>query len=103
MALVAKGYEASTVLEQKLGGEHDQNIAAICRRESRIVVTLDTDFGDIRAYPPSSYPGIIVLRLKRQDKVHVIEVFERLIPLIEREDLAGNLWIVEEGRVRIRT
>jgi predicted nuclease of predicted toxin-antitoxin system len=35
MALVAKGYEASTVLEQKLGGEHDQNIAAICRRESQ--------------------------------------------------------------------
>jgi hypothetical protein len=29
-------------------------------------------------------------------------VFGRILPLIEREPLARHLWIVEEGRVRIR-
>jgi hypothetical protein len=36
------------------------------------LVTLDTDFCDIRKYSPQDYHGLIVLRLKRQDKPHVL-------------------------------
>jgi len=51
------GHDAATVIEQHLGGQHDPDIAAVCRKEARAVVTLDTDFADIRTYPPEQYAG----------------------------------------------
>jgi predicted nuclease of predicted toxin-antitoxin system len=96
------GYEAATVLEQGLGGGADARIASVCQQEGRALVTLDTDFADIRSYPPGEYPGLIVLRLKRQDKLHVLEIIGRLKETLLSEALEGYLWIVEEGRVRIR-
>lgn len=48
------------------------------------------------------FPGLIVLRLHRQDKPHVLEVIDRLIPMLSSEPLEHLLWIVEEMRLRIR-
>ena len=45
----------------------------------------------------------VVLRLHRQDKRHVLEVIEHLIPLLSSVPLEHLLWIVEETRVRIRS
>ena len=56
------GYAAVTVLEQRRGGSADVLLAALCQRESRVLVTLDMDFADIGAYPPAESPGLIVLR-----------------------------------------
>jgi hypothetical protein len=66
------------------------------------MVTLDTHFANIRAYPPENYSGLIVLRLARQDKPHVLEVIRRLLTLFSSETLVGKLWIVDEKRVRVR-
>ena len=45
-------------------------------------MTLDKDFSDIRAYPPSRFAG--------------------LVRAVEDTDLQGQLWIVEEARIRVR-
>jgi hypothetical protein len=60
------------------------------------------DFASIRAYPPADFPGLIVLRLRRQDKPHVLDVLARLVQVLRAELLEGTLWIVEEDRIRIR-
>lgn len=65
-------------------------------------MTLDLDFADIRTYPPDEHPGLIVLRVFRQDKAHVIDVFRRTLNAVGHEPLEGRLWIVEERRIRIR-
>jgi len=96
------GYDAVTVFEQHLEGSPDSDIASACQAEGRALITLDIDFADIRAYPPAQFPGLIVLRLHRQDKPHVLGVIERLIPLLSSEPLEHLLWIVEETRLRIR-
>ena len=96
------GFDAATVLEQALGGCPDKDLAEICKREGRALVTLDLDFANILAYPPGNYPGIIVLRLDRQDRTEVIRALERLIPILGHESLAGHQWIVDERQVRIR-
>ncbi|MDP3112136.1 MAG: DUF5615 family PIN-like protein [Thermodesulfovibrionales bacterium] len=101
--LLAKaGYDAKTVNDQQLQGSKDPVLINICKSEKRVLVTLDTDFSDIRAYPPEEFSGIIVLRVKIQAKHHVIKVFQNIIPLINRESLVNHLWIVEETKVRIR-
>jgi len=96
------GHDAITVTDQQLGGKPDSTIATICQQEHRALVTIDTDFADIRIYPPKEFRGLIVIRLKQQDKPHVLEVLQRLIPVFPDEPLEEHLWIVEEDRIRIR-
>jgi predicted nuclease of predicted toxin-antitoxin system len=95
------GHNAVTVLEQNVGGKPDSHIGEVCQKEKRALITLDTDFSDIRTYPPNKFHGLIVLRLKRQDKPYVLSVVSRLINILLKEPLQRHLWIVEEGRVRI--
>ncbi|WP_437572152.1 DUF5615 family PIN-like protein [Sorangium sp. So ce542] len=96
------GHDASTVLAQGLGGHPDPDIAAVCAAEGRALLTLDVDFANVRRYSPSSYRGLIVMRLARQDKLYVLAIVRRLLALLEREQVDGRLWIVEEERVRVR-
>lgn len=96
------GHDAVTVGEEGVGGRPDAAIASLVRREERVLVTLDLDFSDMRAYLPEHNAGLVVLRLNRQDKPHVLQVIARLIPVFSREEPKGHLWIVEEDQVRIR-
>jgi predicted nuclease of predicted toxin-antitoxin system len=99
----AAGHDALAVPQQLLGGQPDPNVAAVYRSEGRAVVTLDLDFADIRLYPPTDYPGIVVFRLARLDKHKVLAALKRLISVLNQEQLAGKLWIAEETRIRIRS
>ncbi len=100
--LCAAGHDAATVFEEHLSGRPEAHIASVCQREQRALVTLDTDFADLLAYPPNQYPGLIVLRVRQQSKPHVLAVIHHLMPMLSTEPLDAHLWIVEEDRVRIR-
>lgn len=95
-------HDAVTVIDQRLRGADDSLIIDTCSQEGRALVTLDLDFADIRAYPPQQFLGLMVLRVHRQDKRHLIAIFRRVIPLLEQESVEHHLWIIEETRVRIR-
>jgi len=75
------GHSGSTAVEEGLGGSSDQAIAEQCRVEGLVLVTLDIGFADIGAYAPSDYLGLIVMRLKHQDKQAISKVVTRLIGL----------------------
>jgi len=72
------GHDVTSVSAQGLGGDRDAVIAAVCAEENRTLITADTDFADIRAYPPGDSPGIIVLRLGSQRKDHVLRAIRQL-------------------------
>ncbi len=95
------GYDALTVSDQNLSGITDPEIISICNSEERALISFDLGFANIQAYPPENLPGLIVVRLKSQDKRHVPEVFSQFISTLLDEPVAGNLWIVEENRIRI--
>ena len=96
------GHDAVTVLEQGLTGARDSALASVCMREGRAIVTFDTDFADIRTYPPHAFPGLVVFRLENQTRDHVLEIGTRLLKVLSDADLSGQLWIVEESRIRVR-
>lgn len=62
------GFPADTVDQEHLSGSEDIVLFARCVLKERILVTLDLDFANIRANPPGSHAGIVVLRSKSQDK-----------------------------------
>ncbi|OGV68563.1 MAG: hypothetical protein A2283_19870 [Lentisphaerae bacterium RIFOXYA12_FULL_48_11] len=96
------GHDAVSVLDQRLGGHPDMDIAAICKSESRVLITLDTDFGNILSYPPHEFAGIIVIRTDDQSKNRVLDFIHRIINVLRSESPHGHLWIIEHNRIRIR-
>lgn len=66
--LIRVGHDAKTVIDQQLRGIKDPFLVDTCKTENRIFVTLDTDFSDMRTYPPHEFSGIIVLRVGSQAK-----------------------------------
>jgi predicted nuclease of predicted toxin-antitoxin system len=102
MELRREGHDVRSAIEQGLGGGNDGDLLAACRAERRILVTLDVDFGDVRAYPPANEAGIWVLRPTSQSIGGVLNALRGAMDLLAVESAANRLWIVQSGRVRIR-
>jgi predicted nuclease of predicted toxin-antitoxin system len=100
--LRAAGWECDTVLDEALGGAEDPEVGARCQAEGRVLFTLDLDFADIRAYPPSAYAGIVVFRPATPSRDGVLALLTLLIPMLQSGWVEHRLWIVEPGRVRVR-
>jgi len=96
------GFDAATVAEQILSGADDSMLFERCRTEGRVPVTLDLDFANVQAYPPGSHSGIAVVRSNSQDKVTLISILKRTIPVLIRRPPEHQLWIVEPDRICYR-
>jgi predicted nuclease of predicted toxin-antitoxin system len=73
------GHDAVTIYDEKLGGADDDEISPVFQAEGRAFMTFDLGFSDIRNYPRSTYSGLVVFRLKSQDKLHVLDVCKRFL------------------------
>lgn len=100
--LTQLGHDVHTARQESLHGKPDDQIAAAARRESRILLTLDSDFANILLYPPREYPGIIFLKLARQDNASVLRSLARPVELLKQYEIAGRLWVVTENDIRMR-
>jgi predicted nuclease of predicted toxin-antitoxin system len=96
------GYDAKTVSAEKLSGANDSQLFERCQAESRILITLDLDFADLYAYPPSSSAGIVVLRPRAQDTRTILSLLKRMIVVMAEKTPQRQLWIVEPDRIRFR-
>lgn len=101
-ALRALRHDVETVVAEGLSGSSDPAVLAACNSEARVLVTLDLDFADIRAYPPGSHHGIWVLRPARQGFQNVLNLVLAGVRLAATERAEGQLWVVDEFRIRIR-
>jgi predicted nuclease of predicted toxin-antitoxin system len=100
--LKGAGFDAHSVGDENLTGANDEVVADASRSEDRILVTLDLDFANIRAYLPGEHAGIVVLRVKHQDKHTVLIHLRRLTTALARRSPSGELWIVDGNRIRFR-
>ena len=87
-----------------LRGSKDAEVASYARSHDLCLITGDYDFADIRNYPPSMYPGIIVIHPQRNATApEILRIVEALFKRQELlSNLAGKLAVVEPGRVRVR-
>jgi predicted nuclease of predicted toxin-antitoxin system len=99
---VQAGWICDTVIDEGLRGAADARVAEACRADARVLFTLDLDFADIRTYPPSEFPGIVVLRPAAPSRRQIVEMIVRVLPVLAAEWRPKQLWVVEPGRVRVR-
>ena len=95
-------FDVHTVHDEHMSGAVDDDIYQVCIHEKRILITLDLDFSDIRAYTPKESSGIIVIRTKKHDRHTLISILTRLFEVLTADGISQKLWIVEENRIRIR-
>lgn len=96
------GHDVESVYSENIQGCSDQVLMMKCQEEGRVLISLDNDFSDIIAYPPEKTEGIIVLRTKEQSKEAALKVVRNLLPRLAEKFFPGQLWIVDENRIRIR-
>ena len=99
---VERGHAAETALEEGLAGASDERLAEDARKEERLLVTLDRGFADIRAYPPGSHPGIVVLRLPDQRPRLIDAAIRALLAQYDLSDLRGCTVVVQPTAIRLR-
>ncbi len=100
--LGAHGWDVHDVHEEGLAATLDAIIRAACEREDRILVTLDTDFADVRLVDAVTSPGVILLRPPDQSIKATVSCLEGAVRLLATESPKGALWLVEPERVRVR-
>ncbi len=100
--LIAAGHDVATVPSERIESIADSDLIDRCRAEQRCLVTLDLGFANPLIFLPSRYAGIAVLRLPAKPSVVDLTTLMRtLVDAIAKEEIAGKLWIVEVGRVRV--
>jgi predicted nuclease of predicted toxin-antitoxin system len=100
--LTASGHDVSTVVMQELSGSVDVALYEACRREGRVLITLDRDFGEVLRFAPEGTAGIAILDCRgRLSPTNILARIKELATLLKTEAIDGRLWIVEPGRVRI--
>ncbi|MBU0878145.1 MAG: DUF5615 family PIN-like protein [Candidatus Omnitrophica bacterium] len=80
----------------------DQKIYEPINKNSLILITRDTDFGNILRYPVTAQCGIILLRVHLLSVNDIISVVKDLLSRIPEKDLLGSLIIAQKRRYRIR-
>ena len=98
-----KGYDAIHLLDEKLYRMTDGDILEKARRENRILLTHDLDFGELLAASGGNLPSVIIFRLK---DMRAANIARHLFSIINQQSTAlnsGAILSVTEQKVRIRT
>lgn len=82
-------------------GSSDMAILTQASEEQRILITADTDFGELVYHAGQHHAGIVLLRLDDERNANKIRVLGKLLKKHGKE-LQGNFVVVTETSVRIR-
>ncbi|HBQ95812.1 MAG: DUF5615 family PIN-like protein [Firmicutes bacterium] len=97
------GYDVETVYSESIAGIADDTLLDVCQSEQRILMTLDLDFANVVDYPPGTYAGIVVFRLKETGATATAVGVRRWLLAVRNARMQpGSLWIVDDYRIRIR-
>ena len=80
----------------------DDKILEKARREQRVVLTFDLDFGDLLAAGGNATPSVILFRMRNQTPAAVTPKLFRVLAACRAELERGAIVIVEDERYRLR-
>jgi predicted nuclease of predicted toxin-antitoxin system len=101
--LVARGHDAVHVRSLGMSTASDPAILEAASSEARIVLSADTDFGELLARTNAGSPSVLLLR--RQDHRRAAEVAELLalnLPAVARDLETGAIAVLDDERIRVR-
>ena len=102
--LRSAGLEVTDIRDAGLRGASDAEVLSHARSRRFTLLTADLDFANLLRFPLGSHDGIIVARFPNETPVEALnQAIVRSIQSLRKEDIGGNLVIIEPGRVRVRS
>lgn len=99
-ALRWSGYDIASIFEDAPGST-DEDVLKRARKEKRIVVTLDRDFGTLVFRDSESHVGVLFLRLQKESVEDIIFVLDSVLKRYGGK-LKKRFTTASETDVRIR-
>ncbi|HBX79050.1 MAG TPA: hypothetical protein DEG43_15515 [Acidimicrobiaceae bacterium] len=101
--LASAGHDTVHVGNLGLGEASDAEIFAVAAEQDRVIVSGDTDFGDLLAETNSLKPSVILLRRQDRRRAHQVAalLLANLGPVGADLD-AGAVVVLDQDRVRVR-
>ena len=99
--LTALTHYVDMVFHEGLSGALDPGVLKAAKSHDRILFTLNTDFLNLKVYPPESHHGIIVFRPPRKGAVAVAEFVKAFVRSSDLKKYVGETTVVERTRARI--
>jgi predicted nuclease of predicted toxin-antitoxin system len=101
--LVARGHDVVHVRSLGMRTASDLMIMDLACSEARVLVSADTDFGELLARTNAGSPSVLLLR--RQDHRRAAQVAELLmlnLPMVAEDLETGAIVVLDDDRIRVR-
>jgi predicted nuclease of predicted toxin-antitoxin system len=98
----ARGHDAISVRQQGWRGTPDADLWSRVQVEGRWLVTADKGFADLRAYPPGTHGGILLLRARPENRRAYLELAARVLERLDLESVPRALVVASPSGIRIR-
>lgn len=79
----------------------DIDMLSLARQEQRIILTLDTDFGELVYHAQQSHAGVLLLRMPGATRDEKIGIVQEIIDRYGGQ-LPEHICVYRQGRLRIR-
>mgnify|MGYP007084755625 CR=1 FL=1 len=100
-AIRAAGFDVEDVRDTGMGGAKDKEIIEYALDNNRVIITRDTDFGEILRYP--KHPGAIIFRLPYNFTAKEINRrLKEFLIFVSEDKIRNAIIIVEPSRYRRR-
>jgi len=96
------GYEASTVIEQRMGGWKDAQLWKAVQAEGKFLVTADKGFANIRVHPPGTHAGVLLLHPDEDGIRPMVELIQHVLASCDLATLAGTIAVATPRGIRVR-
>ncbi len=100
--LTVRGYAATTVRQQDMGGWKDTDLWQAVQAESRFLITADKGFGDIRRYRPGQHAGVLLLRPDSDGIQPLLDLLTMVLAQVDLEQLRSTISVATPRGLRIR-
>lgn len=104
-ALQDIGHEVFVLKDYIPRDSDDRAVIAKAQELAAILVSLNGDFSDIVAYPPSKFQGTVALQVRNHPEA-IPAIVRRLVNYLaahpDHQHYKGKLFLVESHRIRIR-
>lgn len=99
--LRSQGHDVLTVSELNLSRAEDEELLTIARKQGRLMITRDRDFGGL-VFVKHKEAGVIYLRILPSTIASVHAQLQKLLNAHSEAELSNVFVVVEAGRYRIR-
>jgi predicted nuclease of predicted toxin-antitoxin system len=100
--LAAAGHDVVHVQDRDLQGHFDDEVLESARADGRILVSADTDFGELLARSGAALPSLVLFRQGDRGPQHQADILLANLDEVTEDLEAGAVVVFTDDRIRIR-